>query len=47
MRNQNMDSQWESEIKEEMSYLEKKKVEYGWTQDDADRYNKLKSLIGE
>lgn len=33
------------EINEEIEYLEKKKVNYGWTQADVLRYNYLLSLI--
>jgi len=40
-----MDSQRENQIKEEIEELEAKRVNYGWTQKDADRYNYLVSLI--
>lgn len=36
-----MDSQQESEILEEIEYLEKKQINYGWTEEDATRYNYL------
>ena len=32
---------WESEAEKELKELEKKKIHYGWTQKDADRYNQL------
>jgi hypothetical protein len=42
-----MDSQRESEIKEEIEYLENKRAKYGWTDKDAQRYYYLKRLLGE
>lgn len=35
----------EQEILAEIEYLEEKRIGYGWTQQDADRYQYLKSLI--
>ena len=34
-------SQWEKEAEQELNELSKKKIHYGWTQKDADRYNEL------
>jgi len=33
--------EWEREAAEEISELLEKKISYGWTQRDADRYNYL------
>ena len=38
---------WEQEAREEIEELLKKKVQYGWTQADADRYNYLLKELGE
>ncbi len=34
-------NQWEREVQREINELLEKKVMYGWTQADADRYNYL------
>ena len=36
---------FEKEAKEEIGHLERKRIEYGWTQKDADRYNMLKKEL--
>lgn len=40
-------SQWEEEAREEINELLKKRIERGWTQSDADRYNYLIKELGE
>jgi hypothetical protein len=40
-------SQWEKEAREEIEYLLEKKAKYGWTQQDAERYEYLKKELKE
>lgn len=40
-----MDSKTYKDIKEEITYLENKKSQYGWTQKDAERYEYLIKYI--
>lgn len=37
----------DSETLEEMEYLLNKRAEYGWTQQDADRYKYLESTLNK
>lgn len=36
---------WESEAEKEMRYLAQKKGEYGWTRQDAERYEYLRKEL--
>jgi hypothetical protein len=36
-----------NEIEEEIKYLEQKRIHFGWTQQDAIRYEWLKSLMAQ